>query len=157
MLFRSDGENSGSARGGGGGGGAGYLNGAGSATVGSNVNFSQLSAGSSGSTGGNTSGGGGGAGFYGWVPYISPNTYSSGGSGGSGGNLGSSGNTGANAYYAGEIWGGGAITAGTGPQAGVTSNSPAATSGGAAGYCTTTGSNANITWAVAGTRYGTLG
>jgi len=154
----NDGDYSGSSPGGGGGGGAGYTVGTGGPTAGSYSSFSVISGGyaASGSNSSGTSSGSGGRNAYGWVPYISPNTYSGSGSGGNGGSLGSAGAAGANAYYAGEVWGGGAITAGTGPWAGYTSSSPAATSGGAAGNCTTSGSNANITWAVTGTRYGTL-
>jgi len=151
----NDGDNSGSSPGGGGGGGAGYTVGTGGPTAGSYSNYTNISGvAASGSNSSGTSFGAGGRGANGFVPYVSPNTYSSSGSGGNGGSLGSAGASGANAIYSGENLG--THTAGTGPWGGQTFNSPAATSGGAAGNCTTSGSNANITWAVTGTRYGTL-
>lgn len=131
--------------GGGGGGGAGYLTGAGGPiTPGGYSNFTVIdSYASNGTNSSGTSPGSGGSHSYGFIPYVSPNTYSISGGGGSGGDLGASGGTGGNAYSSGEDF-----------PAFITGYGYA---GGSAGNCTTTGSNVYITWAVAGTRYGTLG
>lgn len=133
--------------GGGGGGGAGYDVGSGGSVSGTRQNavISFRSA-TNGSPGTYTAGGGGGVGDYGFAFGVSPNTYMAGGGGGAGGGLGASGGGGGDGSWAGEAGFAYPIV-----------RNPAAGSAGAGGYCTTTGSNAYITWAVAGTRYGTLG
>ena len=134
MLFRS-------------GGGAGYNVGTGGAISGTRQNaVIAFRSATNGSNGTNTAGGAGGQGDYGFAFGVSPNTYMAGGSGGSGGSLGVAGSSGGDGSWDGED--GFAY-----PRV----RNPSAQAGGAAGYCTTTGSNAYITWAVTGTRYGTLG
>lgn len=139
------------AGGGGGGGGAGSNVGSGGAVNG----YNQGSAGYSGSraagddnpypgaAGTNTTGGAVGPIYgYGGIAYCSyvPNGWIGGGNGGAGGSLGASGAS-----------GGGGVSGGAPSIA----NLAAATAGGAGGAATN--GNANITWIVTGTRYGTLG
>lgn len=140
------------AGGGGGGGGAGYAAGAGGAANG----YNQGSAGYSGSrplvgndnnypgtTGTTTAGAAVGPiyslGGIAYCQYVG-NGYIAGGNGGAGGALGAAGATGTNG------------ASGGAPSI---ANLAAATAGGAPGAATN--GNANITWVVAGTRYGTLG
>lgn len=118
------------ASGGGGAGGAGWYAGGG----GAGGYASGWAAGSAGGTGTTTAGGTGGNGGTMTDPGY---TTATGGKGGNGGGWGSSGATGA-----------------TGTSSPVGANY-AGRAGGAGGYCTS--GNANITWAVAGTRLGTLG
>lgn len=132
--------------GGGAGGGAGYLAGSGGTVSGTRQNsvIAFVSA-TNGSSGTFTAGGSGGVGDYGFAFGVSPNSYMQSGGGGSGGGLGSSGGGGGDGSWAGEAG-----------FAYYPVRNPAASSGGAAGACTTSGSNANITWAATGTRYGAL-
>lgn len=145
--FVSDGSYGiGQAPGSGAGGGAGYLVGSGGAI--SSRSYSDwigINGGSTSGTSGTTSAGGaGGTAAFGFTEYVSPNSYATVGTGGTGGGLGAAGSAGTRAVRSGQDIGN--IT--------MYNTNPGA--GGAAGNCTTAGSNAYITWAVAGTRYGTL-
>lgn len=129
--------------GGGGGGGAGSIVGTGA--NGGQVelnNITQLVAETTAANGTTTTGGAGNAAPTSggsWGSYGGSGASGFGGTGGTGGGLGASGGTGS------------AFTTGTG-----TSTTYTAGSGGAGGNCTTSGSNALITWAATGTRLGTL-
>jgi hypothetical protein len=143
------------AGGGGGGGGAGSNGGAGGGVNGANSGSAGYSGArpavgndnpTSGAPGTATAGGQvGQSGIYGWggIAFtIYNNSYwVAGGTGGAGGSLGANGASGA----------AGVTTSGIN----VFGQAGAATAGGAAGAATN--GNANITWIVTGTRYGTLG
>lgn len=134
-------------RGGGGGGGAGSPPGAGGGVAGSisNVGLMYRYV-TNGSPGAVSSAGAGGLGDYGHAMVTAPNTYMRGGDGGAGGGLGAPGGSGSNGYGNGQ----------DGFFQWSYSNAPAALAGGSGGPCTMPGSNANITWTVAGNRYGAL-
>lgn len=146
FVSGGDGWGDGQAPGSGAGGGAGYLVGSGGAISSTSYsNWIGINGGSTSGTSGTTSAGGeGGTAAFGFTEYVSPNSYATAGTGGVGGGLGVAGSAGTRAVRSGEDIGN------------ITKYNTDPGTGGAAGNCTTSGSNAYITWAVEGTRYGTL-